>query len=64
MGYLDSGSTLLWNDAKHYTEKIKKEGLKQFLSLWKNHKQRHDTCLNWGDELGTLNFVEDIFFVT
>ncbi|XP_053990816.1 glutamate--cysteine ligase catalytic subunit-like [Hylaeus volcanicus] len=51
MGYLDSGSTLLWNDAKQFIPKIKKEGLKQFLSVWKNHQQRHDTSLSWGDEL-------------
>jgi hypothetical protein len=51
MGFLTEGDTLRWEDAKKYVEYIRKHGIEQFLSIWRNTKHRTNDALLWGDEV-------------
>lgn len=52
MGYLtDTGNTLSYPDSKPYIEGIKKDGVLQFLNLYKKFKDLEAVSRLWGDEL-------------
>jgi len=52
MGYLkDFGNTLNYSDSRPYFDNIKKDGILQFLHLYKKFKSLETTSQLWGDEL-------------
>eukprot|EP01098_Paradermamoeba_levis_P005970 TRINITY_DN2493_c0_g1_i2.p1 TRINITY_DN2493_c0_g1~~TRINITY_DN2493_c0_g1_i2.p1 ORF type:complete len:394 (+),score=100.58 TRINITY_DN2493_c0_g1_i2:103-1182(+) len=51
MGFLTTGKTLAWEEARKYAEYIQKHGITQFLHIYENLKNRHNDCLKWGDEI-------------
>eukprot|EP00331_Platyophrya_macrostoma_P009164 CAMPEP_0176425816 /NCGR_PEP_ID=MMETSP0127-20121128/11595_1 /TAXON_ID=938130 /ORGANISM="Platyophrya macrostoma, Strain WH" /LENGTH=636 /DNA_ID=CAMNT_0017807011 /DNA_START=33 /DNA_END=1943 /DNA_ORIENTATION=+ len=52
MGYLkDVGNTLSYHESKKHIEGVKKDGIIQFLNLFKKFKNNEATGLLWGDEL-------------
>jgi len=51
MGLLDVGTPLPWEEAKLYADAIRRDGIEQFISIWKRLKDRHGDELLWGDEV-------------
>jgi glutamate--cysteine ligase catalytic subunit len=51
MGFLSEGTTLDWPEAKKYADKIRQEGITQFLNIYNRTKDRQNDCLLWGDEV-------------
>lgn len=51
MGLLTQGTPMHWKDIQQHAQFIRKEGIKQFIRLYKKCKDRRDECLKWGDEV-------------
>ncbi len=51
MGYLSDGRTLKWPDSKKYLKKIKQEGIKQYLKLYKKTDKNIIYPFKFGDEI-------------
>lgn len=42
---------LNWDEAKNHSEYIRGHGIRQFINLFKKHKERYDPRFKWGDEV-------------
>ncbi|KAH9508372.1 hypothetical protein Btru_050935 [Bulinus truncatus] len=51
MGLLAEGTALSWEETKSYKEHVKRQGLKQFVSLYRKNIARENDPLYWGDEV-------------
>mmetsp|Transcript_21607 Transcript_21607/g.29681 ORF Transcript_21607/g.29681 Transcript_21607/m.29681 type:complete len:754 (+) Transcript_21607:73-2334(+) len=51
MGFLDSGYTLDWDEAKKHAKYIREHGIVQFLKQYQKVKDRKEDYLKWGDEI-------------
>ncbi|KAI8374809.1 glutamate-cysteine ligase-domain-containing protein [Blakeslea trispora] len=51
MGLLSLGTPLPWAEAKDYADHVRKHGIKQFLNIYHNQKDRQKQALLWGDEI-------------
>lgn len=51
MGLLSLGTPLPWAEAKDYADHVRKHGIKQFLNIYHNQKDRQKQALLWGDEV-------------
>jgi glutamate--cysteine ligase catalytic subunit len=54
MGFLDSGNTLPWEEAKKFADYIRQHGIIQFLHIYNRVKNRSHDALLWGDEVRIL----------
>lgn len=54
MGLLTAGTPLDWPDSKPYREKVKTDGVEQFLHVFHAAKDFHEHGLKWGDEVEYL----------
>lgn len=54
MGLLANGHPLAWNEYKPYIEKLKWAGIEQFISLFKEIKDRKVEPFKWGEEIEYL----------
>jgi len=54
MGFLASGNTLAWSDAKKVAAYIQEHGVEQFLSMFRRTKDRTNDVLAWGDEVSAI----------
>ncbi|CDW58194.1 Glutamate-cysteine ligase delta4 alternative spli cing variant [Trichuris trichiura] len=54
MGLLSTGEPLEWSELKDIVDRVKLQGIRQFISLYKRLKDRHGDCLRWGDEVEYL----------
>uniref|UniRef100_A0A5S6Q6Z0 Glutamate--cysteine ligase n=1 Tax=Trichuris muris TaxID=70415 RepID=A0A5S6Q6Z0_TRIMR len=54
MGLLSTGEPLEWSELKDIVERVKLQGVQQFINLYKRLKDRHGDCLRWGDEVEYL----------
>ena len=54
MGVLTEGIPIKWDDSTpEIRDYVKKHGILQFISNFKNNNMREDEELIWGDEVGT-----------
>ena len=63
-GLLSLGTPLDWNDAKQLADHIRLNGIKQFLNIWFNVKDKQGEPLLWGDEVSirfTFAFIKSEF---
>jgi glutamate--cysteine ligase catalytic subunit len=51
MGLLSLGTPLSWDEAKKYAHHVRKNGIEQFLNIYRHAKDRHRDRLRWGDEI-------------
>lgn len=51
MGLLSLGTPLPWSEVKELADHVREHGIYQFLSIWRQHKDRTDDPLLWGDEV-------------
>ena len=52
MGFLEVGQPPLeWKDVKEIRARVKEDGLKQLMNVWRLNMKREDTDLKWGDEV-------------
>lgn len=51
MGLLSLGTPLPWTEAAELSEHVRKHGVEQFLSVWRELRERCGDRLLWGDEL-------------
>ncbi|KAF9578992.1 hypothetical protein BGW38_004944, partial [Lunasporangiospora selenospora] len=51
MGLLSLGTPMKWEEAKQYSDHVRKHGIIQFLNLWEATKNLEKDCLLWGDEI-------------
>lgn len=51
MGFLTDGNTLEWSEVQKYCDYIRKHGIQQFLTIYRNAKERSHDCLKFGDEI-------------
>ncbi|KAJ1918432.1 glutamate--cysteine ligase [Mycoemilia scoparia] len=51
MGLLSLGTPLQWEEAKKYAEHVRKNGIEQFISIWRQTKDSSAEPFVWGDEL-------------
>mmetsp|Transcript_21659 Transcript_21659/g.53027 ORF Transcript_21659/g.53027 Transcript_21659/m.53027 type:complete len:842 (-) Transcript_21659:297-2822(-) len=51
MGFLTKGKPLSWKESESVREYVRKHGIEQFLSIWKQNKDREDLDFLWGDEV-------------
>lgn len=56
MGLLVVGTPLDWDDSKSSIDKVKRDGVTQFLALYDRLKGREGEPLYWGDEVRLLCF--------
>ena len=64
-GLLSLGTPLDWNDAKPLADHIRLNGIKQFLNIWFNVKDKQGEPLLWGDEVSirfTFAFIMSEIF--
>ena len=59
MGLLSLGTPLAWEDARELSEHVRKHGIEQFLSVWRESRDRQNDPLLWGDELEYMVVVLD-----
>ncbi|CAE8655084.1 unnamed protein product [Polarella glacialis] len=50
MGFLEEGTPLSWAEAQAHLELAKANGIEQFLIIFRDHEQRRDVEMLWGDE--------------
>ena len=51
MGLLTEGRILSWDETQKYTELIREHGVKQFIHVYNQTKDRQDDKFKWGDEV-------------
>lgn len=51
MGLLTKGTPLPWSEVKQYADLIRKKGIKQFINIYQQLKDRTNDSLKWGDEI-------------
>lgn len=51
MGLLSEGSPLSWDETRDLAEHVRREGIKQFINIYHNLKNRTGDGLKWGDEV-------------
>ncbi|ELU13874.1 hypothetical protein CAPTEDRAFT_24669, partial [Capitella teleta] len=51
MGLLSEGSPLSWAETKTHAEHVRRHGIKQFIHLYHQLKDRSNDDLKWGDEV-------------
>ncbi|BFZ62030.1 glutamate--cysteine ligase [Saitoella coloradoensis] len=51
MGLLSLGTPLDWEECKKLAEHVREHGIDQFLSIWRNTKDKEGDTLLWGDEV-------------
>ncbi|KAJ3639035.1 hypothetical protein Zmor_016446, partial [Zophobas morio] len=51
MGLLSHGAPLSWDEAKLQADHVRKNGIEQFLSVYRKLKDRQNDFLKWGDEV-------------
>ncbi|KAI8455732.1 glutamate-cysteine ligase catalytic subunit [Phakopsora pachyrhizi] len=54
MGLLTVGSSLDWPEAKQHAHRVRSNGIRQFLNLWRKLSSRQGDQLLWGDEIEYL----------
>lgn len=54
MGLLSAGTPLSWPESAPYRERVKRDGVEQFLSVFRAAKDFHNQELKWGDEVEYL----------
>jgi len=59
MGFLDSGNTLEWDEARKYAEYVREHGIFQFLAQYRKVVERTEDFLLWGDEIEYIVAVLD-----
>ena len=52
---MGKGTPLSWADTKKHSDLVRRVGVKQFLALYKNFKDRNNDVLKWGDEVDELH---------
>ena len=58
MGLLTEGSPLSWEETKKQADHVRKQGIRQFINIFKRHKDRKDSCFYWGDEVRYFNISD------
>jgi glutamate--cysteine ligase catalytic subunit len=51
MGLLSLGTPLPWEKASKYANKVRKDGIEQFINIYNQSKDRKGDLLYWGDEV-------------
>ena len=51
MGLLTVGRPLTWEESKKYTDKVRHDGVAQFIATYKRLRDRKDDELKFGDEV-------------
>lgn len=51
MGLLSEGSPLSWAETQKHAEHVRRHGIKQFIHLYHQLKDRTNDDLKWGDEV-------------
>jgi glutamate--cysteine ligase catalytic subunit len=51
MGFLSEGQTLNWEETQKWVDYVREHGVEQFLSLYRNNKDRVGDVALWGDEV-------------
>ncbi|PVU87665.1 hypothetical protein BB559_001713 [Furculomyces boomerangus] len=51
MGLLSLGTPLDWPEAKKHADHVRKNGIEQFINIWKRIKDKERDSLLWGDEI-------------
>lgn len=52
MGLLTSqGEPLSWKETQLCAEHVRQHGIKQFINMYIQNKDRQDNCFKWGDEV-------------
>lgn len=51
MGLLSLGTLMSWPDTKKHADQVREKGIRQFLAIHRNLKERKNDCLKWGDEV-------------
>ncbi|BHF59990.1 hypothetical protein SprV_0100295100 [Sparganum proliferum] len=51
MGLLTAGAPLSWAETKSHADFVRREGVKQFVRLWRKHLNSTGAALFWGDEI-------------
>ncbi|KAJ1671202.1 glutamate--cysteine ligase, partial [Spiromyces aspiralis] len=51
MGLLSLGTPLPWEEAKKYVDHVRKNGIEQFINVWRQAKEAKSEPFVWGDEL-------------
>ncbi|EMR10581.1 hypothetical protein PNEG_01286 [Pneumocystis murina B123] len=51
MGLLISGTPLSWEETQQQADYVRKQGIEQFLHIWKEAKKKKKKQLLWGDEI-------------
>ena len=53
MGLLTVGRPLSWEESKKYADKVRHDGVAQFIAAYKRLRDRKDDELKFGDEVRT-----------
>ncbi|OLY82462.1 Glutamate-cysteine ligase catalytic subunit [Smittium mucronatum] len=51
MALLSKGTPLDWIEAKKYSSHVRKNGVQQFLNIWRKIKSKDRNIFLWGDEI-------------
>ncbi|RKO95264.1 hypothetical protein CAUPRSCDRAFT_4076, partial [Caulochytrium protostelioides] len=51
MGLLSLGTPLPWHEAQKYSDDVRRQGVAQFLEIWRRQRGRRGDALLWGDEI-------------
>ncbi|KAJ1914272.1 glutamate--cysteine ligase, partial [Tieghemiomyces parasiticus] len=51
MGLLSLGTPLHWEEANKYADHVRKNGIEQFLNIYRKNKDRQNDAHLWGDEI-------------
>eukprot|EP00913_Durusdinium_trenchii_P001890 g1749.t1 len=53
MGFLEEATPMSWAESQKHFEALKANGIEQFLTIWRQHSEREDQEMLWGDEQET-----------
>ena len=59
MGLLSDGSPLSWIDTRKYANYVKRNGVQQFLNIYRKLHKRTKDVLYWGDEVHEIVFINN-----
>jgi len=58
MGLLDAGTPMTWDDARQHADHVRRNGIEQFINIYKNNETSTNAPFLWGDEVEY--FVTDL----
>jgi hypothetical protein len=58
MGLLTVATPMQWAEAKKYADHVREHGIKQFINIYYNLRDRHNDSLKFGEEVCVRFMVE------